>query len=464
MKKSLFIPIILLFLTLSVISAKAQEANANTHTQAVSNAATHSQELATQHHTQAHEIAVQSHESALKAHDNANEMAMNAHREAMLIATQANARAHTIGSLSIIESRVKAQYLFDKQRRKVSDRFYKEQRADNSNVRYTGRVLKVDDGSVSFDWSGSYLEIKFTGGFLAIRVSDTRKNYYNLFVNGRQEGVITTFGKDSVIVLAADAGRRENVIKLQKRSEGEQGMTTIHSLVLSSRGEVLPYNPGRDRHIEFIGNSITAGFGTEGKSKDEMFLASTENCNLAFGAILSRYFNTDYTFIAHSGWGAARNYGDSLPVSRISMKDKMLQTFDMDPGQMWNFTSYKPDIVVINLGSNDFSTRPHPNKDQFTSAYMQIISQLRAKYGDTPILCVAPARRGMAFEYIQEMVANSKDPNLHFTAYHYGIYNSDSDLGSVGHPNYEGQKKIAMALIPYISTITGWTLTGKPVK
>lgn len=42
-------------------------------------------------------------------------------------------------------------------------------------------------------------------------------------------------------------------------------------------------------------------------------------------------------------------------------------------------------------------------------------------------------------------------------------FNQTTDLGSAWHPNYSGQKKIAMSLIPYVSTVTGWELTGKPV-
>ncbi len=414
-------------------------------------------------HTQAHNQSLQSHTQSLQAHDQAHNQALENHLRAMDMTGETHNRSHR----QSIELMQKRRFLAQAQVQKAGSgnplNYKKEYPGNHSNIRYTGRVVKNEDGSASFDWSGSYMEIKFTGSFLAIKVSDTRKNYYNLFLNGVEQGVITTFGKDSVIVLASGLKGKSNVIRLQKRSEGEQGKSTIHTFYLSKNGKILQYNPGRTRHIEFIGNSLTVGFGTEGKSKDEKFLASTENCNLAYGAIISRYFNADYTLIAHSGWGAARNYGDTLRVSRISMKDKMMQTFDMEPGHIWNFTSYKPDIVVINLGSNDFSTKPHPLKEEFLGAYAIIIDRLRDKYGDIPILCVAP-NRGPAFEYLQEFVRARADKKLFFTAYLQGVYNSDSDLGSVGHPNYSGQQKLAMTLIPYISTATGWELSGKPIK
>lgn len=387
-------------------------------------------------HNSALEIHNRAHKEAIEAHERATER----HREIM--------ETHKQSFASLRNTR----------------QVYKTVSANHPNVRYTGRVVKSDDGSVSFDWSGSYVEICFTGGYLALRVSDTKKNYYNLFVNGVLERVFATYGKDSLIVLAGKLKGSQNIVRIQKRTEAEQGKTTIHSFELNSKGQILNYDPGRTRHIEFIGNSITAGFGTEGLSKDEPFKPETENCNLAFGAIISRYFDADYTFIAHSGWGAARNYGDTARVSKTSMKDKMMQTFDMYQQPLWNFKDYTPSLVVINLGSNDFSTKPHPLKEEFFMAYSQIVRQLREKYGQVPILCVAPPLRGMAFEYIKEFCESANDKNLHFTAYLAGVYNRESDLGSVGHPNYSGQRKIAMNLIPYISTITGWPLTDKPVE
>jgi len=336
-------------------------------------------------------------------------------------------------------------------------------RADDKNISYVGRIQKSETGAVSFDWSGTYLTAKFTGNYCAIRVSDTRKNYYNVFVDDKLTGVVTTFGKDSLVVLAKGLKSGPHTLLLQKRSEGEQGKTTIHSFELSTKGNLLPANATKERHIEFIGNSITCGYGTEGLSKTEPFKAETENCNLAYSCIVSRYFDADYTLIAHSGRGAARNYGDTARVSKYSMKDLMMRTFDENKDQMWNFSDYTPDVVVINLGSNDFSTKPHPLKDEFLKAYDQIIGQIRARYGDVPVLCVAPPK-GPAFEYIQSFCQAKGDKNLHFAAYLQGVYNNDSDQGSSGHPNYEGQKKIAMNLIPYISTITGWQLSGKIVK
>ena len=63
--------------------------------------------------------------------------------------------------------------------------------------------------------------------------------------------------KDTLIVLAEGLGKGEHEVILQKRTEGEQGRFTVHSFL--SEGELLQANGRKNRHIEFIGDSITEG-------------------------------------------------------------------------------------------------------------------------------------------------------------------------------------------------------------
>lgn len=121
--------------------------------------------------------------------------------------------------------------------------------------------------------------------------------------------------------------------------------------------------------------------------------------------------------------------------------------------------SQKPDVVVINLGTNDFGTEPYPDKKDFIEAYSGIVDAVRRMYGNIPIICVAPRVQGPCFDYIAEFVEHSPN-NLHLAAIFQDYCNDTTDLGASEHPNYEGQKKMAMLIAPYISTVTGWAVGG----
>lgn len=344
---------------------------------------------------------------------------------------------------------------------------FKTYRADDrSAVRIVGRT-EVDtvSGSVRFDWSGVYAETELDGRALSLRLSDTGKSYFDVFVDGQLAGKIKSAAKDTTVTVVDNLPRGTHSIAIRKRTEGETGATTFHEFILPLGGSLKAAKP-RGRHIEFIGNSLSAGFGTEGKTANEPFTPESENCNLAYSTIIPRYFDADYTIIAHSGRGAVRNYGDSVRVSAVSMKHKFLQTLDMDTLSRWSFEGYRPDVVIINLGANDFSTEPHPYRSEFVDAYSEIVANILEKYGSsTKIICVMPyAISAPVDSYFEEIIKRAGEADIHFVRMPVDYINGDSDRGAVWHPNYQGQKKMAMMLIPYVATVAGWDFPEKTVK
>lgn len=336
---------------------------------------------------------------------------------------------------------------------------------NDSAVRYVGRTLVSPDGSVAFDWVGTYLETRFTGGDVSLRISETGTSYYNVFVDDKLYRVVKMCGTDTLINVVSGMDKCLHSLRIQKRSEGEFGRTTIHQFVLSASGRLTEEAVKRNRHIEFIGNSLTCGYGVEGKDRNEPFLIETENCDMAFAVMIARYFDANYTLIAHSGRGVVRNYGDSLRTSKGTMKDRMLNTFDEDAAFGWNFKDYHPDLVVVNLGSNDFSTEPHPYKHEFVKSYKLIIARLREHYGNIPILCIYPAGIQVpVFNYYEMIMAEQNDSRLFLLKQEKELYNRTTDMGAAWHPGYRGHQKMAMWMIPYISTVTGWELNDKRIE
>ena len=339
----------------------------------------------------------------------------------------------------------------------------KNVKASDENVSFTGRVEKLDDGSVRYDWVGVYMQTQFTGTRVAVDLSDTGTSYHNVFIDGEWKEKIKVTGKERHTVVLADKLKKgSHTLRLQKCTEGEYGCTTIYGLSFDSGAKLSPVAP-KERMIEVYGDSYTVGYGTEGKKASDPFILETENCNLAYTCIIARYFDADYRITAHSGNGMVRNWGDKKQESNPNMSTRSTQLYDQFATTPFDFKWRRPDIVMINLGTNDFSPTAIPEADKYVNAYIKMIEQISGRYDNVPILCITPHSSThylrAAISLLRERTKN-KYANVHFAESMNNIINEDVDLGNDWHPNYQGQCKIAMSLIPQISKILHWDVKG----
>jgi lysophospholipase L1-like esterase len=80
---------------------------------------------------------------------------------------------------------------------------------------------------------------------------------------------------------------------------------------------------------------------------------------------------------------------DTLPAS-------FLRTLPMETSSTWSFAEWKPDVVVVMAGGNDFAEgKPvdhgPASLGEFTEAYRQLVAKLRAEYPQAHlVLTVSP--------------------------------------------------------------------------
>lgn len=134
------------------------------------------------------------------------------------------------------------------------------------------------------------------------------------------------------------------------------------------------------------------------------------------------------------------------------------RVFDDHDTIKYDFKAYKPNLVMINLGTNDFSPVAIPEVKAYVGNYLKLIRSLRSHYGDVPVLCITPHS---ANDYLLAALRVLKDSveqyrHVHMAQTMPGIVNYGYDLGASWHPNRQGQRKIAMTLIPQVSAITKW--------
>jgi len=334
--------------------------------------------------------------------------------------------------------------------------------ADNPAFSYFGRTDRSDPKVVRFDWPGVYLRCSFTGNALEIRLKGGTRDYFNVFIDDLPVKVIHPVA-DSISVIAGLAGKNAHELLITKRTEADMGMACFYGIGISPNGIITPSTVRNSRKIEFVGNSITCGYGAEGLSGNERFKPETENSYLSYASIAARAFSADYALMAHSGLGIIRNYNDKSKISTklAPMPPRFGRTFDTDSVKMWDFNQWIPDAVVINLGTNDYSTLPHPDKAVFKRRYEELIERILEVYGKIPVFCVVgPMTNEPCYTIVKEVVDDfnliHNDSKIYFTGIPDGLLNDSTDLGSDGHPSYRGQRKSAEYLVPLMANVMKW--------
>lgn len=332
--------------------------------------------------------------------------------------------------------------------------------ADNPNIQYVGRFNFSNPKKVVFDWAGVYICARFTGTNCAVRLRDST-DQYAVTVDDHAPKVFS-FGSGNLHLVAS--GLSDSVahtIMIQKKTEPLVGKGAFMGFVLDKGARLLRPEPRPRRRIEFIGNSITCGYGVLGDSAGCHFSPLTEDAGMSYAGQVSRDLNADYHLISYSGKGVVRNYGDSNRTSPDPMPSYYDRTCCFDSTLKWNFKSWVPQAVVINLGTNDFSTHPYPDSSVFEAAYSKLIDKVRSLYPNVTIFCViGPMVEEPCESYIREVVKEQQSRtgimhDVHFIDIHRYIMNVD-DWGCDMHPNVFGSMKMADVMVPIIRLWMNW--------
>ncbi|MGN7762426.1 GDSL-type esterase/lipase family protein [Paenibacillus sp. 22594] len=213
-------------------------------------------------------------------------------------------------------------------------------------------------------WTGSAVEFNVQGSELWIEVEadyEVYEPWISILINSvpvsRQ---MLTAGRYWICVFR---GMNENAIKnvrvvkeVQAMSEDPACLLQFHAV--KGDGEFLPV-ADKPYKMEFIGDSITSGEGTVGAKAEEDWIPAWFSATYNYTAMTAEALNADYRVISQSGWGVFTSW-DNNPYCNIPRYYE--QVCGMLTGERNEalgvhtantFEDWQPDVVVVNLGTND---------------------------------------------------------------------------------------------------------------
>ncbi|GAA1770163.1 cellulose binding domain-containing protein [Luedemannella helvata] len=335
-----------------------------------------------------------------------------------------------------------------------------------NQVHTPGRVRAVGTGA-QFTWPGVYFEGRFRGTGVGLVLNDANNDYV-VQVDGTTVANLVTPGQTTYWV--NNLSNTEHTVRLAKRTESPWAAGEFGGLVAAPGGAILTRPAPRSRQIEFIGDSWTAGYGNMSTTRDcssNGGVTRNSNADLTFGALAARALNADYQIQAWSGLGVVRNYGGQNTATSFR------SYYDTDLQALWNSTTWpnpgtwKPQVVVIGLGINDFSTALTAGEKWTTQAalvadyqasYLTFLDTLRARYGpDTYLVLTYPSLGNTTAlaDSVQQVVATRTargDTRVRALYYDNNALGLDL-LGCDWHPSLRDNQLIANRLTSFLGTL-----------
>jgi len=309
---------------------------------------------------------------------------------------------------------------------------------------YMGRFEFPAEGGPRASWSGSTARTRIDGTSVSIGLDGPSGIHFQAVVDGAPTEVFVTLSGAQSYVVASGLPAGEHEIEVVRRNEGYFGIVEYTGFELGADTSVVDTPWPYELHIEFIGDSLTAGYGVECANGDENFSAPTQSAYASYAMVAARELQASAHLIAYSGRGVYQNYGGNLDEPMPVLWPRLFTT-QAEP--QWDASAQPADVVVVNLGTNDFSA-PISNEN-FVGAYVALLQDVRTRYPAATIIGISWAHWGSESEsWVTDAVDQFGDANSTTERF---VIDANDGWGCDYHTNVVSNQKFGEQLAARIS-------------
>lgn len=341
-------------------------------------------------------------------------------------------------------------------------------------VKLIGRVMPLEN-TLWMTLSGTGVEFSVTGKSASITfVADSTWNGVPenqvrvvVYMDGARVADVMLDAPEKTVNAFACETEETHVVRVIKLSESAMSTCGISEIVTD--GEIAP-TENKIRLIEFIGDSITCGYGVDDEDRDHHFATGTEDVTKAYAYKTAEALDVDYSMVSFSGYGIVSGYtttgekvGNQLVPDYYGKLGFSYGTYKgkYKPQNMeWDFTKLQPDLVVINLGTNDMSyvLDKEDRREEYVVGYVGFLKTVRKHNPTARVLCVLGIMGEALCPAVEEAVERYQnetgDSKISFTGFTDQL--PEDGYAADWHPTEATHTKAAKKLTEEIKKVMGW--------
>jgi lysophospholipase L1-like esterase len=339
----------------------------------------------------------------------------------------------------------------------------------SNKFKIIGRLEKDLQNNITlFDWPGSSVIFEIIGTCDEIYLDlKSQNDYFSVYYNDVFKFKINSSSLGLIKIKPAEKNLK---IELTKATEPlmSNDYVRFKGIYLVGKCELKENPRGKAKLIEYIGDSITCGFGVE-QLRNKTITLDTSSIVTAYPGILAKKLDADYYAICASGMGVTHSSG----YNGVGLVSQYYNRNYFHSNNITTSITTNPDYIIICLGTNDwFYIKKYYYEtqmiDKFVDYFKLFLIQVRflnpIKNGIIPPIvvlglgtstaAVASSKKEMEEistkmnPWIKNAVnlAAGKDREIYYlevSATPFIDYNDDRDFGAGNHWSVRGSEKFA---------------------
>jgi lysophospholipase L1-like esterase len=325
---------------------------------------------------------------------------------------------------------------------------YAEINADNTKYfKINGRTL-FENGLV-ISWSNSGVELNFKGNKIEFDFAHYTAEQ-PVYVKGFTEKGEQRFGLCGSMpkVIFDFENEKTHKIKLLRISEGDVPLVLKSIRIYGKNPEFLNPPAEKKLKLEFLGDSITAGYGVLAPADRDVYYTFEEDSTKTYAYLTVALLDADIRTEAYSGQGVYRNCGGEVGYQFKRIFDMAIRVKDGYDHSQWT-----PDVMILNCGTNDV-----PGGTDEDTMYKEadlLIDKVRSVYPSAKIIWTYGMMNEKFHSTFKKVVGDKKkkgDSNLYYLPLE-KITPEKDERGAVGHPNVNASVRVSKKLAKFITKI-----------